>query len=75
MEKWGGALRLVGVGWLIAVSLITPIVAGIWLDRKLSSGFVFTIVGIFAGLLLASLSVYRLLKEFMQDIDDKKERK
>ncbi len=44
------ALRLVGVGFFIGISIVLGVVAGLWLDSKFDTGPVLVIVGLILGL-------------------------
>ncbi len=60
-KRWIGPLRLIGVGWYIAICIVLGIVAGLWLDEKVGLKPLFTLVGLFIGLASAFWGVYRLL--------------
>ncbi|MDO8750481.1 MAG: AtpZ/AtpI family protein [Dehalococcoidia bacterium] len=57
----GLALRLMGLGWYIAASIILGIVGGWWLDRWLGTLPLFTILGVIAGSGVAFYGVYRMI--------------
>ncbi len=61
MNLRSAALRLIGVGWYIALCLVLGTLGGLWLDRKFGSGVVLTLVGVTIGLALALFGVYRML--------------
>jgi len=61
MRKWLVALGLTGVGFFIAGSIILGVVAGHWLDSKLSSEPIWTIVGLILGIVVAFYGVYRMI--------------
>ena len=46
MDRRLAALRLVGVGFFIGGSIVLGVVAGRWLDGKLNSEPIWTIVGL-----------------------------
>lgn len=56
-------MRLMGLGWYFALVLVGGIVGGLLLDNWLDTKPVFTLVGLFAGLLLAFWGGYFLLME------------
>lgn len=55
------ALRLMGLGWYIAVSIILGLVGGVWLDSRLGTRVLFTILGIIAGSGVAFYGVYKMI--------------
>ena len=61
----GLALRLMGLGWYIAISIILGIVGGWWLDRWLGTLPLFTILGVIAGSGVAFYGVYRMILPLM----------
>ncbi len=71
MSRWVAALRLVGIGFFISGSILLGVVAGRWLDTKLSSEPFWIIVGLFLGLVIAFYGVYRMLLPFMSKKQDK----
>lgn len=60
-QRWRWALRLAGVGWYIATSLVLGIVAGVWLDGVWHTAPLFTLLGLGLGLAAAARGVYQLL--------------
>jgi len=71
MDRWNDAVRLVGVGFFIGGSIVLGVFFGIWLDSKLGITPAMTILGLFAGLAVAGLGVYRMLLPLL---NNKKER-
>ncbi|MFH1140461.1 MAG: AtpZ/AtpI family protein [Chloroflexota bacterium] len=59
------ALRLMGLGWYIAISIILGIVGGWWLDRWLGTLPIFTILGVIVGSGVAFYGVYRMILPLM----------
>jgi uncharacterized membrane protein YfcA len=70
MGRWRAALRLIGVGWYIAVCIILGAVAGLWLDSKLDTSL-FWIIGLILGIVIAFYGVYRMLLPFTGNKRDK----
>ncbi len=61
-EALGLALNL---GWTMLFSLLLPLLAGIWLDKRLESLPLFTMIGAVLGILAATVGVARMtLKAF-----------
>ncbi|MDQ6737907.1 MAG: AtpZ/AtpI family protein [Gemmatimonadota bacterium] len=56
-----GASDLAGVGLQFAVSVILFVFAGQWLDRKVGTGPLFLILGVFLGAGGSFYSMYRKL--------------
>ena len=57
----GTVLRLVGIGWYVAICIGGGAVGGLWLDRKLDLSPLFTLLGLSAGIAIAVIGMYRLL--------------
>jgi F0F1-type ATP synthase assembly protein I len=53
------AYRITGIGLTIAL----PGLGGYWLDGRLGTGFVFTIVGLFLGMAAGMVSLLRVAAE------------
>ncbi len=70
MGRWRAALRLIGVGWYIAVCIILGAVAGLWLDSKLDTSLLW-IIGLVFGIFIAFYGVYRMLLPFTGNKRDK----
>jgi len=56
-------MRLMGIGWYFALSIVAGTAGGIALDSWLETKPVFTLIGLFGGLLLAFWGGYFLLME------------
>jgi hypothetical protein len=63
VAKLPPAVRLIGIGWYFAFCIIFGIVGGLLLDQFLDVKPVFTLVGLFLGLVLAFVGGYLLLIE------------
>ena len=57
----GLALRLMGLGWYIALSIVLGTGGGLWLDRRLGTIPLFTILGVIAGSGVAFYGVYKMI--------------
>jgi len=68
MMRLPPAVRLVGIGWYFAVCIVGGIVGGLLLDRLAGTTPILTLVGLFLGLLAASVGGYRMLMETLQDV-------
>ncbi|MFC1897044.1 AtpZ/AtpI family protein [Chloroflexota bacterium] len=67
MSKWPAALGLTGIGFVIAGSIILGVLVGHWLDSKLNSDPVGLIIGVIVGILVASYSVYTMIRPFLSN--------
>ncbi len=63
MGRLPSTARLIGIGWYFALCIILGIVGGLLLDRFLDVKPIFTLVGLFLGLLLAFVGGYLLILE------------
>ena len=54
-------LRLVGIGWYVAVCVGGGGVGGFWLDRWLDFDPILTLLGLSVGIALAVIGMYRML--------------
>ena len=72
--RWAAALRLVGVGWYVAVCIAGGTMLGVWLDSLLGTKVLLTFAGLALGLVAAFWGTLRLLAPIM-DTNDKEERK
>jgi F0F1-type ATP synthase assembly protein I len=61
MSRWQAAMRLVGVGFFIAGSIVLGVVLGLWLDTRLNTKPVLVIVGLILGIIVAFYGVYQML--------------
>ena len=68
MPTWALALRLMGVGWFVAFSVIIGSVAGLWLDKWLGTKILFTLVGVLLGTTVAFYGLYQMVKPLMDDM-------
>ncbi len=68
--KKGEALSLaLNLSWTMLFSLLIPLLAGIWLDKKLDTTPLFILVGAVLGILAATLGVARMaVRTFSQAV-------
>jgi len=71
MTRWLAALRLVGVGFFVAGCILLGVVGGQWLDNKLNTEHIWTLIGLLLGLVIAFYGVYRMLLPFITNKRDK----
>jgi F0F1-type ATP synthase assembly protein I len=60
MARWVRALRLVGVGFYIAGSIVLGLFLGVWLDNKFGTRLLW-VLGLILGIIIAAWGVYRML--------------
>jgi len=71
MRRWQAALRLIGVGWYVGLSLLAGVLGGLWLDNKLNTQPLFVLVGLFLGFVVAIYGIYRILLPLLKNGEDK----
>jgi len=71
VKRWSGALRLIGLGWYVGLCIVVGVAGGLWLDSKLDTSIVFTLVGLGIGLLVAFLGIYRMVLSVIEEEKDK----
>ncbi len=71
----GTALRLLGIGWFVALCLLGGVLGGLWLDDRLETGPLMTMIGLGGGLAVAGIGTYRMLMAVVSQSDmDQSER-
>ena len=60
-QKAALALRLLGIGWFVAMCIGGGAVGGLLLDRQLDTGPILTLVGLCVGIAVAVVGMYRML--------------
>lgn len=55
------ALRLLGMGWYVGISIFLGVVGGLWLDRKLHTSPILVIVGLLLGIIVAFYGLYKMI--------------
>lgn len=56
-----------GIGWYIGVCVAGGILGGIWIDNKLGTSILFTLVGVVLGTAVALYGTYRLISPLMKE--------
>ena len=69
--RWVVALRLVGVGFYIAGSILLGVLGGLWLDSRFNTTPILVIVGLLVGLAVAFWGVYQMLLPFLRSQQNK----
>ena len=49
------AVRLLGLGWYVAIAIVLGIAGGIWLDNRMGTLPLFTLLGVLLGTVAAFL--------------------
>ncbi len=60
MKKWQVVAFITELGFTVGFSILIGIGVGWWLDSKLGTKPIFTIIGLFLGLASAGYNLYRL---------------
>jgi F0F1-type ATP synthase assembly protein I len=60
---WLDALRFLGFGWLVVVAVLIGLFLGLWLDQRVHTTPLFTILGVILGVAAAARTTYRMIKE------------
>lgn len=63
MGRLPPAVRLLGIGWYFVFCIVVGIVGGVLLDRQVEKDHIFTLLGLFLGLVLAFFGGYIMLLE------------
>ena len=56
------AMRLLGLGWYVAIAIILGIVGGLWLDNRMGTLPLFTLLGVLLGSVAAFYGLYRMVE-------------
>ena len=65
MPRLINALKFAGLGWYIAICVITGTVSGVAADRMLGLAPLFTIIGVLTGSVVAFWGLYRMVKQIV----------
>jgi F0F1-type ATP synthase assembly protein I len=57
------------LGWTMLFSLLLPLLAGIWLDKKLNTAPLFILIGAGLGILAATVGVARMAMRTFRSVD------
>jgi F0F1-type ATP synthase assembly protein I len=73
--KKGTALSLAwNLSWTMLFSLLIPLLAGIWLDKRLDTAPLFILIGAVLGILAATVGVARIaIRTFAQAVPEVQE--
>ena len=73
MRRWQAALRLIGVGWYVAGSILLGVIAGLWLDNKFDTKPLFVVAGLILGMIVAGYGVYQMLLPLINNKGNKED--
>jgi len=75
MKKWDAASLALNLSWTMLFSLLIPLLAGIWLDKRLDTTPLFVLIGAGVGILAATVGVARMaLRTFSQAVPEESDR-
>ncbi len=74
MDRGRLVWTLMGLGWYIGLSIALPVLGGWWLDGKVGTAPLFTLLGLGLGLVLALVGAYRTVRSIEEDQRGKKEK-
>lgn len=67
------AMRLLGLGWYIAASIVLGVGGGLLLDRWLGTVPLFTLLGVLVGSVVGFYGMYRMVLPLMSGTDESDE--
>ncbi len=73
MSRWAAALRFIGVGWFVGISILLGVLGGLWLDNKLNTTPILVIVGLIVGVVVAFYGVYQMLLPLIRNKQNKED--
>ena len=71
----GTGLRLLGIGWYVALCILGGGLGGRWLDHWLDISPLFTLLGLGVGLALAIIGMYRMLYVVLSDTPESEDQR
>lgn len=75
MEGFPPSVRLIGIGWYVAFTIVLGVVGGLLLDGAVDTKPIFTLIGLTLGLVLALWGGYVQLMETLRTISTRKREK
>ena len=70
----GTTVRLLGIGWFVALCIVGGVIGGHLLDGVLGTGPALLLVGLGLGLAVAAVGMYRMLMAVLSDGGDRTDR-
>ena len=71
MPGWLLAVRVAGMGWYVALSIVLGVLGGLWLDNKLGTSPLLILSGTLLGVVAAFYGVYKMVVPFLNLTDHK----
>jgi len=68
-ERYAVAVRLLGMGWYVATSILGGVLGGLWLDGRTGLDPLFTLLGLMLGLVAAFYGVYKMAAPLLAGSD------
>ncbi|NOZ06630.1 MAG: AtpZ/AtpI family protein [Chloroflexi bacterium] len=59
----GPVALIIRLGAIVVTSTVLPVVLGLWLDERLHTLPIFTLIGLIGGTIISVLTVYRAVME------------
>ena len=69
-QKLALVLRLLGIGWYVALCIGGGAALGLLLDGRLGASPLFTLAGLFLGIGVAVIGMYRMLMAVLRTRED-----
>jgi ATP synthase protein I len=75
MDKSRLALKLLGSGLYIGVSIFLGVWGGLWLDHKFNTQPIFVLLGLTLGLIVAFWGFYRMVVPIIKEYAEPKQKR
>ncbi|MBI2644233.1 MAG: AtpZ/AtpI family protein [Candidatus Wildermuthbacteria bacterium] len=59
-------------GAVVVISLVVPLLLGVWIDKKMETSPLFLFIGLLVGTVVVIYGVYRLLLPIIRSDEDRK---
>ena len=69
MPGWLLAIRVAGMGWYVALSIVLGVLGGLWLDNKLGTSPLLILSGTLLGVVVAFYGVYKMVVPLLKLAD------
>ncbi len=69
-SSMGTVLRLLGIGWYVALCIGGGAFGGVWLDSRFDSGPALTLLGLAFGITIAIVGMFRMLMAVLSAAPD-----
>jgi len=66
MPGWILALRLAGLGWYVALCIVSGIAGGLWMDSKINTSPIFMLSGTILGVVIAFFGMYKMVGPLLE---------